>query len=72
VGISTGAGKVFAEQGEEVLKAHDSGRDALVVGAPDKRFGARILAVLVAIAGRRLNPRTDPLPGSYPRVLAKC
>ena len=37
--INTGGEKVFPEEVEEALKAHDSVWDALVVGVPDPRFG---------------------------------
>ena len=46
--INTGGEKVFPEEVEEALKAHDSVWDALVVGVPDERFGERIVAVISA------------------------
>ena len=44
--INTGGEKVFPEEVEIALKQHPSIRDALVVGAADERFGARITAVV--------------------------
>jgi fatty-acyl-CoA synthase len=44
--INTGGEKVFPEEVEEALKAHDSVWDALVVGVPDERFGERVTAVI--------------------------
>jgi fatty-acyl-CoA synthase len=44
--INTGGEKVFPEEVEEALKAHDDIWDALVVGVPDERFGERVVAVL--------------------------
>jgi fatty-acyl-CoA synthase len=65
--INTGGEKVFPEEVEEALKAHESLWDALVVGVPDGRFGERVTAVvsprpghevreadLIAFARRRL------------------
>ena len=46
VWINTGGEKVFPEEVEEALKAHDDIWDALVVGVPDERFGERVVAVL--------------------------
>ncbi|MFI4976664.1 MAG: acyl-CoA synthetase [Caulobacterales bacterium] len=44
--INTGGEKVFPEEVEEALKAHPDVYDCLVVGAPDERFGERVIAVL--------------------------
>jgi 3-oxocholest-4-en-26-oate---CoA ligase len=49
--INTGGEKVFPEEVEEALKAHDSVWDALVVGVPDVRFGQRVTAVIAARPG---------------------
>jgi fatty-acyl-CoA synthase len=53
--INTGGEKVFPEEVEEALKAHPDVEDCLVVGAPDPRFGQRIVAVLSLAAGRALD-----------------
>lgn len=53
--INTGGEKVYPEEVEEVLKAHDSVWDALVVGVPDDRFGERIVAVVAAGAGTAID-----------------
>ncbi len=44
--INTGGEKVFPEEVEEVIKAHDGVRDAVVVGIPDDKFGEAITAVV--------------------------
>ncbi len=49
--INTGGEKVFPEEVEEVLKAHDSVTDAVCVGVPDERFGETICAVVEPAAG---------------------
>jgi len=49
--INTGGEKVFPEEVEEALKTHPSVRDAVVVGAPDPRFGERVCAVVELEAG---------------------
>ena len=46
--INSGGEKVFAEEVEEALKAHDHVRDAIVVGVPDERWGQRVEAVITA------------------------
>lgn len=53
--INTGGEKVYPEEVEEALKAHDSVWDALVVGVPDDRFGERIVAVVSAGAGKVID-----------------
>jgi len=44
--INTGGEKVYPEEVEAVLKAHPHVADALVVGAPDERWGERVVAVV--------------------------
>ena len=44
--INTGGEKVFPEEVEEVLKLHDTVRDAVAVGVPDDKFGEAITAVV--------------------------
>jgi fatty-acyl-CoA synthase len=51
--INTGGEKVFPEEVEEILKTHDSIRDAVAVGVPDEKFGEAITAVV------ELAPDTD-------------
>ena len=57
--INTGGEKVFAEEVESVLTASPKVCDAVVVGAPDARWGERVVAVVA------------PRPGSAP-TLASC
>ena len=49
--INSGGEKIFPEEVEGALKAHDSVFDALVVGRPDERFGQRVVAVVQPRAG---------------------
>ncbi|MCU1429680.1 MAG: AMP-binding protein, partial [Actinomycetia bacterium] len=44
--INTGGEKVYPEEVEAVLKAHPQVADAIVVGAPDARYGERVVAVV--------------------------
>ena len=46
--INTAGEKVFPEEVEEVLKAHPAVADAVVVGAPDERFGQVVTAIVQA------------------------
>lgn len=46
--INTGGEKVFPEEVEQALKANPGIFDCLVVGAPDERFGSRVVAVVAA------------------------
>lgn len=45
--INTGGEKVFAEEVEQVVRAHPGVIDCLVVGTPDLRFGHVVIALLV-------------------------
>lgn len=53
--INTGGEKVYPEEVEEALKAHDSVWDSLVVGVPDERFGERIVGVISTAPGRAID-----------------
>jgi fatty-acyl-CoA synthase len=53
--INTGGEKVFAEEVEHVLLTHPAVRDAVVVGVPDERWGARIVAVAALRPGAALT-----------------
>jgi fatty-acyl-CoA synthase len=44
--INTGGEKVFAEEIEEVLRAHSAVADALVVGRPSERWGEEVVALV--------------------------
>jgi len=54
--INTGGEKVFPEEVEAELKAHADVFDAVVVGVPDARWGQRVVAVVQARPGARLDP----------------
>jgi acyl-CoA synthetase (AMP-forming)/AMP-acid ligase II len=51
VAINTGGEKVFPEEVEATLKAHDGVYDCLVVGVPDERWGSAVAAVVQAVPG---------------------
>ena len=53
--INTGGEKVFPEEVESALMAHDAVADVLVVGVPDDRWGERVVAVVQPRAGRELS-----------------
>ena len=54
--INTGGEKVFPEEVEAALKAHDAVFDAVVVGVPDEKFGSRVAAVVQL----RPDAKADP------------
>jgi fatty-acyl-CoA synthase len=58
--INTGGEKVYPEEVEAVLKAYERIADAVIVGAPDPRFGERVAAVVAPAAGGPL-PTLDGL-----------
>jgi acyl-CoA synthetase (AMP-forming)/AMP-acid ligase II len=51
--INTGGEKIFPEEVEGAVKSHPDVFDVLVVGAPDDRFGQRVVAVVQPREGRR-------------------
>jgi acyl-CoA synthetase (AMP-forming)/AMP-acid ligase II len=53
--INSGGEKIFPEEVEDALKAHEGVYDALVVGMPDERWGNRVVAVVQFRAGVALN-----------------
>jgi acyl-CoA synthetase (AMP-forming)/AMP-acid ligase II len=53
--INTGGEKVYPEEVEEPIKAHQAVEDALVVGVPDERWGERVVAVVQPSAGASLD-----------------
>jgi acyl-CoA synthetase (AMP-forming)/AMP-acid ligase II len=57
--INTGGEKVFPEEVEAVLKAHDAVYDAVVVGVADERWGQRVAAVVQPVEG--VEPTLDEL-----------
>jgi acyl-CoA synthetase (AMP-forming)/AMP-acid ligase II len=44
--INSGGEKIYPEEVEAALKAHDAVFDAVVVGVPDERWGERVAAVI--------------------------
>jgi acyl-CoA synthetase (AMP-forming)/AMP-acid ligase II len=49
--INTGGEKVYPEEVEAVLKGHPAVADAVVVGAPDEKFGQRVVAIVETVSG---------------------
>ena len=52
--INTAGEKVFPEEVEETLKSNGSVEDCLVVGAPDERFGEKVIAV-VSVSNKEVS-----------------
>ncbi|MGE0583867.1 MAG: AMP-binding protein [Flavobacteriaceae bacterium] len=53
--INTGGEKVFPEEVEVVIRRHQDVFDAVVVGAPDARFGQVIVAIVQTEPDRSIN-----------------
>ena len=50
--INSGGEKIFPEEVEAVVRSHPEVMDAIVVGAPDERFGQRVAAIVEPRPGR--------------------
>jgi acyl-CoA synthetase (AMP-forming)/AMP-acid ligase II len=50
--INSGGEKIFPEEVEAVVRSHPDLMDALVVGAPDERWGQRVAAIVEPRQGR--------------------
>jgi len=50
--INSGGEKIFPEEVESVVRSHPDVMDAIVVGAPDERFGQRVAAIVEPRPGR--------------------
>jgi acyl-CoA synthetase (AMP-forming)/AMP-acid ligase II len=50
--INSGGEKIFPEEVEAVVRSHPDVMDAIVVGAPDERFGQRVAAIVEPRRGR--------------------
>jgi acyl-CoA synthetase (AMP-forming)/AMP-acid ligase II len=61
VSINSGGEKIYPEEVEGALKAHPDVFDAVVVGAPDPRYGQHVAAVVQPRNGTR--PTLDDLRG---------
>jgi acyl-CoA synthetase (AMP-forming)/AMP-acid ligase II len=55
--INTGGEKVYPEEVEGVLRQSRAVYDVVVVGAPDERWGERVVAIV------QLAPGTEPTEG---------
>jgi acyl-CoA synthetase (AMP-forming)/AMP-acid ligase II len=53
--INTGGEKVFPDEVEAAVKNCDDVEDVVVVGVPDERYGERVVAVVQASAGCRVD-----------------
>ncbi|MBV9663397.1 MAG: acyl-CoA synthetase [Actinobacteria bacterium] len=53
--INSGGEKIYPEEVEDALKSHPGVFDALVVGAPDERWGEHVAAVVSARPGSTLT-----------------
>ena len=76
--INTGGEKVYPEEVEAVLKGHPAVADAVVVGAPDERFGQRVVAIVAVAPGQdapdleTLARRTAVRSSPATRCRARC
>ena len=50
--INSGGEKIFPEEVEAIVRSHPDVMDAIVVGAPDERFGQRVAAIVEPRRGR--------------------
>jgi len=50
--INSGGEKIFPEEVEAIVRSHPDVMDAIVVGAPDERFGQRVAAIIEPRPGR--------------------
>ncbi|MFI6321784.1 AMP-binding protein [Nonomuraea sp. NPDC050556] len=53
--IVSGGEKIFPEEVEVAVRSHPDVYDAMVVGAPDERFGQRVTAIVAAAPGREVT-----------------
>jgi acyl-CoA synthetase (AMP-forming)/AMP-acid ligase II len=53
--INSGGEKIYPEEVEAALKAHDAVFDAVVVGVPDERWGERVAAVVEVRSGATIT-----------------
>jgi fatty-acyl-CoA synthase len=53
--VNTGGEKVFVEEVEEVVRAHPSVHDAVVVGRPSQRWGQEVVALVAVRQGADLT-----------------
>ncbi len=62
--INSGGEKIFPEEVEAVVRSHPDVMDAIVVGAPDERWGQRVAAIV--------EPRAGHAPPSLESVQEHC
>ena len=63
VSINSGGEKIFPEEVESAVRAHPDVLDAIVVGAPDERWGQRVAAIV--------QPRGERVP-TLDEIQAHC
>ncbi len=63
VSINSGGEKIFPEEVESAVRSHPGVLDAIVVGAPDDRWGQRVAAII--------QPRGDQVP-TLDEIQAHC
>lgn len=66
--INSGGEKIFTEEVEAAVKAHPDVYDAIIVGVPDERWGARVAAVIQPRPGR--TPTLDEISTHCRSLLA--
>jgi 3-oxocholest-4-en-26-oate---CoA ligase len=62
--INSGGEKIFPEEVEAIVRSHPDVMDAIVIGAPDERFGQRVAAIV--------EPRPDRSAPSLESLQEHC
>ncbi len=68
VSINSGGEKIFPEEVESAVRSHPDVFDAIVVGAPDERWGQRVAAIIQPRAGR--HPTLEDIQGHCREAIA--
>jgi acyl-CoA synthetase (AMP-forming)/AMP-acid ligase II len=68
--INSGGEKIYPEEVEAAIKSHPEAYDALVVGTPDERFGARVTALVQLREGAE-TPSLEALQVACERRIAR-
>ncbi len=66
--INSGGEKIFPEEVEATVRSHPDVHDAIVVGAPDERWGETVAAIVAPRPGRR--PTLESIQAHSRRFLA--
>ena len=70
--INSGGEKIFPEEVESAVRAHPDVIDAIVVGAPDERWGQTVAAIVAPRPGRRPPSRASRTTAGRPSPATRC